>query len=72
MLVKVSCLIFLFNSQHLSRFHEIKANRPEPYHDVYKHFAHDQSSLVVTGIKKMNKLIQELKFATYLLRNLTK
>ena len=51
---------------------EIKANRPELYHYVYKHFAHDQSSWVVTGIKKMNELIQELKFDTYLLRNLTK
>ena len=39
---------------------EIKADRPEPYQDVYKRFAHDQSSWVVTGVKKMQELIQEL------------
>ena len=36
---------------------EIKANRPEPYQNVCKRFAHDQSSWVVTGTKKMQELI---------------
>ena len=36
---------------------EIKANWPEPYQNVCKRFAHDQSSWVVTGTKKIQELI---------------
>ena len=36
---------------------EIKANRPVPYQNVCKRFAHDQSSWVVTGVKKIQELI---------------
>ena len=36
---------------------EIKANRPVPYRNVCKRFAHDQSSWVVTGVKKIQELI---------------
>ena len=37
--------------------YEIKANRPVPYQNVCKRFAHDQSSWVVTGVKKIQELI---------------
>ena len=40
-----------------SATYEIKANRPEPYQNVCKRFAHDQSSWVVTGVKKIQELI---------------
>ena len=44
--------------KHISSFaHEIKANRPVPYQNVCKRFAHDQSSWVVTGVKKIQELI---------------
>ena len=36
---------------------EIKANWPVPYQNVCKRFAHDQSSWVVTGVKKIQELI---------------
>ena len=41
----------------IHEIHVIKANRPVPYQNVCKRFAHDQSSWVVTGVKKIQELI---------------
>ena len=45
------------NKTALATANEIKANRPVPYQNVCKRFAHDQSSWVVTGVKKIQEPI---------------
>ena len=54
--IPVYCVIYRLILSIFS-IYEIKAKRPEPYQNVCKRFAHDQSSWVVTGAKKIQELI---------------